>query len=308
MSGSRHGAQGEAPAAPPRKDRIWTAGNGAIRTGWLLAASLFCYVLVAVATRYGLIRAFRALFDVWGVDSANIHLAPVWARMVYAWHDAFLALVFAAATLLIARWLRRLWGLGMPLVQAPRGELWRSALAGVLSVALVAALCLLPDSMRLEWPLTEPVIGWRLPVAALFSLISVTAEEIFTKRVLYDGLGERWNALWASVVVCAVSWLTGGLAGSAVGILNGLLLGWVGCALYSLGGLWTSVGFVWGWRFAMTCILGFGGGEASVYRLYGVSEALLTGGDAGPMHGLWATALLACIAAWTAIKKLRDNK
>ena len=107
----------------------------------------------------------------------------------------------------------------------------------------------------------------------------------------------------ASAAYAAVSWLNGGFAGSAVGILNGLLLGWVGCAIYSLDGLWTSVGFTWGWRFAMTCILGFGGGEAAVYRFFGVSEALLTGGDAGLMHGLWTTLLLAGMIVALSLKR-----
>jgi len=40
-------------------------------------------------------------------------------------------------------------------------------------------------------------------------------------------------------------------------------------------------------------LLGFGGGDTAIYRLYGVSEALLTGGDAGLMHGLWTTMALA---------------
>ena len=38
---------------------------------------------------------------------------------------------------------------------------------------------------------------------------------------------------------------------------------------------------------------GFGGAGASVYRLYGVSEILMTGGDGGPSYGLWTTLLFA---------------
>ena len=78
--------------------------------------------------------------------------------------------------------------------------------------------------------------------------------------------------------------------------MNALLLGIAGCLLYARHGLWTSVGFRWGWGFATAFLLGFGGGDGAVYRLYGVSEALLTGGDAGPMHGLWVTLLLLPIA------------
>ena len=308
MGGRRRAAQGEASTAPHRKGIFRIGEHGRIRTGWLLAASLFCYALAAAATRYGLVRAFRALFEAWGVDDTNIHLAPAWARAVYAWHGSLATLACAALMLLIARRLRGLWGLGHPLVEMPDGKLWRSALAGCLAAVIVAALCLLPDSMRPEWPLSEPRLDWRLPLLALLSFAAVAAEEIFTKRVLYDGLRGRWGALWAALTVVAVSGLIGGYAGSVTGALNALLLSGACCALYVRWGLWAAVGFRWGWGLVNMFLLGFGGGDAAVYRLYGVSEALLTGGDAGPMHGLWATAMLAGVIAWTAAKKPHEGK
>ena len=267
-----------------------------MRTGWLLAVSLSGYALVALATRLGLMRAFAALFEAWGVDGSSIRRAPAWAQAVYVWHGSVATLAFAALALLLARWLRKLWRLEGSLLPMPMGGLGYGSLAGVLAPLLLAAMCLLPDSMRLEWPLTAPRLTWTLPAMAVISLLSAIAEEAFTKRVLYDGLRERWKGLWATAVVCAVFWLTGGgLAGGAVSAINVLLLGLVCCQLYVRFGFWTSVGFRWGWSLSSVFLLGFGGGDAAVYRLYGVSEALLTGGDAGPMHGLWTTALLAII-------------
>lgn len=259
-----------------------------------MAASLFSYALVALATRYGLIRAFAALFDVWRIDPSNVHRAPAWARAVYVWHGSLATLACAALTLLLAGRLRKLWGLEGALTGAPSAGLWRGSSTGVLAAIVVVVLCLLPDSLRPEWPLTAPRLGWTLPVMAVISLFSTLAEEAFTKRVLFDGLRRRWGRLWAAALVSAVFWLTGGgPAAGVVGSVNALLLGWVVCALYAGYGLWTAVGFRWGWSVATVFLLGFGGGEASVYRFYGVSEALLTGGDAGIMHGLWTTLLLA---------------
>ena len=304
MSRSRRAAQGEASPAPRQRGSIWTAGNGRIRTGWLLAASLFLYALAAAATRYGLVRAFGALFRAWGVDDGIIHLAPAWARAVYVWHGSFATLTFAAVTLLLVRWLRRLWGLEARFAEAPKGRLWRSALLGAAAAIAVAALCLLPDSVRLQWPLSAPRLTWRLPILAALSLAAAFAEEAFTKRVLYDGLSGRWKGIWVTAVVCAVFWLAnGGYAGGVVGALNVLLLGWMGCMLYARFGLWASVGFRWGWSLVNVFLLGFGGGETAVYRLYGVSEGLLTGGDAGPMFGLWATMTLAGLILAVTLKR-----
>ena len=68
MSRSRRAAREQAKPAPITKN-IWTAGDGGIRTGWLLAVSLFGYALATLATRYGLIRGFDALFSAWGFIS-----------------------------------------------------------------------------------------------------------------------------------------------------------------------------------------------------------------------------------------------
>ncbi len=309
MSRHRHDGREQAAPAPNRNRRIWTAGDGGLKTGWLLAASLFGYALVTLGTRYGLIRAFGALFSAWGIDATNAHRAPGWARALFVWHGTLGTLAFAALTLLLSKGLRRLWRLDGPMLGPPSGTLWKATMVGILGPLIVAAVCLIPDSMRLEWPLSVPRFTWRLPALAAVSLLSVLAEEAFSKRVLYDGLRGRWNNLWAAVVVCAVHWLTGGgVSGGVVSAVNALLLGLTGCLLYARYGLWTSVGFGWGWGLANVFLLGFGGGDTAVYRFYGVSEALLTGGDAGPMQGLWATLLLLAIDIALCGKRLKQHK
>ena len=304
MSRSKREALAQTSPVPRRGGKLWTDENGDLRTGWLLAASLFGYALVALATRYGLIRAFAALFDAWRIDASNVHRAPAWAGAVYAWHGSLATLASAALTLLLAKGLRRLWGLDGALIDRPSGKLWRSALTGLLAAIVLIAICLLPDSMRPEWPLTAPRFGWTLPAVAIISFISTLAEEAFTKRVLFDGLRRRWGNLWATALVSVVFWLIGGgPAAGVAGSINALMLGWAGCILYAGYGLWTAVGFRWGWSVANVFLLGFGGGEASVYQFYGVSEALLTGGDAGLMHGLWTTLLLAGMIVLLSLKR-----
>jgi len=307
MSRSKREAREQRVPEPNRNQKLWTAEVGGVRTGWLLAVSLFGYALVTLATRYGLIRAFAALFEAWGVDATNVHRAPGWVRFIYVWHGSMATLIYSAVTLLLAKGLRRLWRLEGTLLEPPSGGLWKATTVGILGPVIVAAFCLIPDSIRPEWPLTAPRFSWTLPVMAIVSLIAAVAGEAFTKRVLYDGLRTRWNGLWAGVVVCAVFLLGNGLGGSVVGAVNTLLLGGAVCALYTRYGFWTSVGFRWGWSMANVFLLGFGGGDAAIYRFYGVSEALMTGGDAGLMHGLWTTLLLACIN-FALIRSMRPRK
>lgn len=283
-------------------DRITqTDKKGRFRTGWLLAVSLFGYALIALATRFGLMRAFAALFRAWGIDATSVRRAPVWARALYRWHGSLGTIAFAALSLALAKRLRGLWRLDGPLIPRPSTRLWSASLSGVLMAAVIAALCLLPDSARLEWPLTAPRLTWTQPVLFAVSLLSTLGEEAFLKRVLFDGLRGHWNGVRAVAVVCTVFWLTGGgLAGGVVSAVNVLLLGLACCLLYARYGFWTSVGFRWGWGLANVFLLGFGGGDAAIYRLYGVSEGLLTGADAGLMHGLWATlAMVGVIVAAT---------
>lgn len=294
MSRSKHATQGQASPAPTGDRKTQIDGKSGIQTGWLLAVSLFGYALIALATRFGLVRAFAALFEAWGIDGTSVQRAPVWAQALYRWHGSLATVAFAALSLALSRRLRGMWRLEGPLIPAPTAGLWGASLSGVLMAVIIAALCLLPDSMRLEWPLTAPRFTAALPVLCAVSLLSTLGEEAFLKRVLFDGLRENWNGIWAAAVVCAVFWLTGGgLAGGVVAYVNVLLLGLACCLLYTRYGFWTSVGFRWGWGLANVFLLGFGGGNAAIYRLYGVSEALLTGADAGPMHGLWATVVLA---------------
>ena len=67
------------------------------------------------------------------------------------------------------------------------------------------------------------------------------------------------------------------------------------------------MGFRWGWSFATVFLLGQGGGTHAVYRLLGVSEVLLTGGDAGFVYGLWLTLLLAAWIGLIVFKSFRNK-
>lgn len=307
MSRKRGAARGpENPA--PRVKSLFRSPTGGLRGGWLLAVSLLCCALVAVGLRRALLALFAALFRAWGVNADTAHLAPTWARLLFRWHGGIASALVASGLIALSAGLRKLWAVDQDTKKAfltkegkdkKAGTFARFALLG-LSLPVVATLpALLFDSVRPQWPLTAPRFTLALIPLLAVNLLSALAAEMFVWRVLYDGLKPRWGAKWAAAIAVAAYFvMASGWAGNAVGAVNVALMGLMGCAVYARRGLWASVGLRFGWSAAATLLLGFGGGEAAVYRFYGVSEALLTGGDAGPACGLTATLLLVAALAW----------
>ena len=292
----------------PRKRSLFRSPTGGLRGGWLLAASLLCYALVAVGLRWALLAGFAALFRAWGVNAETAHLAPGWARLLFRWHGAIASALVALGLIALCAGLRKLWAVDQdakktfPVKEGRYKAVKVFSSFGLLglSVPVVATLvALVFDSVRPEWPLSAPRFTLALVPLLAVSLLSALASETFVRRVLYDGVKPRWGAKWAAAIAVAAYFVAGsGWAGNAIGAVNVALMGLMGCAVYALHGLWASVGLRFGWSAAATLLLGFGGGDAAVYRFYGVSEALLTGGDAGPACGVIATLLMIAVFAW----------
>lgn len=257
----------------------------------MLAAVVAGWVALTVALRLGLGAAFRALFDAWNLKSETVARAPGWARVLYGWQGSIVTLaVDCAAILFVCR-------VGGARLSPParRGALaWWTVGTGI--ALLSAALFLLTDSLRPQWPLNAPRLGMgHLPLWGL-TLLTALAEECFTKGVIYDGVKRQGGDAWAlAASALAFFMMNGGYSGTLVSALNVALMGALCAALYCRYGLWVPVAFRWGWGFATVFLLGQGGGAQAVYRFYGVSETLLTGGDAGLVYGLWMTAVLSAL-------------
>ena len=261
---------------------------GRLRIGWRLAFALGGCALLTAAVPLGLGAAFGALFQAWNLRPDTVSRAPGWARMVYAWHGSAVTLATHALAILLC--LR----LSPDRLESPRGKRACAAwLAGTGLAILSAALFLLTDSLRLRWPLSAPRLTGALPVLWLMSGAGVLAEELLTKRVVYDAVEARRGTIPATVCATAISFLFGGgLAGNVLSGVNVALMGISCCLLYRAFGLWVPVAFRWAWSFHTLFLLGQGGGDHAVYRLYAVSENLLTGGDRGFVYGLWLTVVL----------------
>ena len=196
--------------------------------------------------------------------------------------------------------------------ESTRAKLHKNCHFRTAAIALLAGLCvaltsaglfLLTDSLRLLWPLSRPRLSAGLAPLAALSLMTVLAEELFTKRVVYALADQAWGRAWATAIAAAVFFLSnGGYAGNILCAINVALTGILCCAVYARHSLAASVALRWGWSFATVFLLGYGGGSHAIYRLYGVSENLLTGGDAGFVYGLWLTIVL-CAGLFLYCKK-----
>ena len=263
--------------------------DGWLRPGWKLIGGVAAYSVVFYGALYGLAAIFGALFEAWGLMSANLLRAPYWAREVVRWHTDF---CYALAYLLS-------WGTGLLLARkwnAPGGDTGvrkcvYAALTGLGMGAGLTVLALGLDCMRLERPLVEPALGAGQMTVLLVIVLGRASGEILTKRLIFDAVRERrWLAYLCASLASMV--LLGNWA-SALGVLNALLLGVVTCALYERGGWAATTALTAGWTVWNSIVFGFPGMETSagpVYALYHVSEAWLTGGNLGPHCGLWLTA------------------
>lgn len=270
------------PTAPASRRALWQ--RPAVR----LALAVAAVAVVRFGLRLGLGAGLATLFRAWNVRADNAQLAPAWARLLYVWQGSAVTLLVNLAVIGLC-----VWGFHVR-VERPRGGLPLVCFAaGACAALLSAALFLLTDSLRLLWPIGEPRLSAGLWALGILSLIGALAESVFTKGLVYER-ARRWGILPAMALSTLAFFLSsGGYAGSVISGINVALMGLLGCLVYERHGLWADVMLRWGWSFAAVFLLGQGGGDRAVYRLYGVSETLLTGGDGGLVYGLWLTLLLA---------------
>lgn len=281
--------------------RIFQNAQGEPRTVFRLLARAACYAAVLFSVLYGLGAIFGALFRAWGLTRENLSRAPVWAQQIVLWHTDFCYALAYVAALAVGLWLSR--------KQIKRRKNARAILFSVISsLGMAAGLTLAAlgfDCMRLERPLSEPMVSLSLLSAALVTVLGKVSAEVLTKRLIFDAIPHR---IWAYCTSVLTTTLLCARLTSPISILNGLLLGWVSCALYERGGLIAASAFRSVWTIWTSLIFGFPGAISSVgavYALYHVSESWLTGGTFGPESGLWTTLSLLILLAVLFQKELR---
>ena len=259
---------------------------GKMCLGWRLMIGILAYVLAFYGVLWGCSAIFGALFEAWNLTNENLIYAPGWARQIVLWHtDATYALAYcasaSAALLLAKRWNKERKSSGK--------EIGRATLMGVGLGALLTAIALGFDSMRLEASLGELSIFSSTFSALAVLMLGSLCGETLTKLLVFDAVRERLGRVWGYAAVAILSVLLAGMWTNPVGLINALLLGIVGCAVYERGGLFASAALSAGWSAWTTWLFAWPGTGASVYRMYTVSDAWLTGGNAGANAGLGAT-------------------
>ena len=88
--------------------KIFLRAEGGLRPAWRAALGILLALAAYSAVLYGLAALFGALFDAWGLTTANLTRAPRWAQSVVRWHSDFCyALAYGAGIAVSALWARR---------------------------------------------------------------------------------------------------------------------------------------------------------------------------------------------------------
>ena len=278
--------------------KLFLNENG-LRPVWRIAVCAAVYAAAMAAVIGGLGWAFGKLFDAWGLTTSNLVYAPEWARFIVAWHTDFVyALAYLASIFAGLAAAKRLGG---RMREERQSCPWIAGAMGLGMAAGLTLVSLLADSMRMELPFGEPVLQAAQLRALAVLVLGKMSAEVLTKRIIFDTIcagGKRWPAYALAV---AVSLILTGVWRHPLGVVNGLLLGVLGCVLYKRGGLAASVLMQIAWSVWCALAFGFPGMAASaepVYALYHVSDAWLTGGNAGPVCGAWVTVFCSAWLIW----------
>lgn len=273
--------------------RLIFNGNGAVRTFWLLSATLIAFSAASLGLRLSANALFDKIFDIWGVNIQTVMRAPEWARTIYVWHGSMVTVIVSLLMIAVALLLRRMWLKN----RLSTGKIsWGAILllAGVCFAIFSIALFLLFDSTRLERPLNQPEFAISQPILLIIMLISAVSEEIFNKTVVLDGIKSRWGYFAAVVISVAIFFCdSAGYGGNICCAINVILLGCLCACLYMRLGVWASAGLRCGFSFGTSILMGFGSGQTeSVYQVYHVSDGWLTGGTGGMIYGFYMTLCL----------------
>lgn len=284
--------------------RVFLDEERNLRVGWKLTVGISAYAVVFYGAILILSSVFGALFKGWGLTNDNLIYAPRWARMIVQLHADFTyalayGLSMATAMMLAKRW-------SQPVRGDSRAAVFGS-LAGLGLGALVSMFALLLDSMRLEWPLSEPVFSSTQLLSLAVMALGVLSGEALTKRIVFDTVRCRFGRLWSYAAAAAFAVLLSGRWTSPIGLFNALLLSAVGCALYERGGLLVSAALQFGWAVWTSMIFAWpDSGAAAIFKMYTVSDAWLTGGNAGANFGVGCTigwTIIAAVLLWKDLKR-----
>lgn len=274
-------------------------GPSGLRGVWRVLMALAAYLLWTTLAAALLTLAFAKLFEAWGVNTLNLHLAPAWARAVVNISPyAISLLVNIPAALIISR---------------ITGKTRRSNLAhaayfpvGMAAVIIPTVIFLLADSLRAV-P-SAPAFHWAILMNLPVCMAAAWAEQSLARDLIPSCIRGRF-ALPLAYAASAIAFFLITKAWEA-GIIGAVNLTLMSCLLLSVTMAKSSAAAIAlraGWMWAASSIMGMTDTEISLVPLYPVSEKILTGASGGLICGLTATIILAAalvIIHRKSIKKL----
>lgn len=284
--------------------KFFRNGTGEIRCGWKLVFGILVYAAAFFAVRFGLSALLGMLFDAWGLTYENLHMAPSWAQyVVYLHTDAVFVLAYLCAGIAIGRFVRK----NEP---GNRKQTIVYCVIGLSLWIIIAALALVFDCMRLEYPLSEPDVSLYHLSGLLALAAGCISTELLVRRFIFGTAKKYYGRIIAYALTAIAALIIGGIWNSVPAILCTVLMSAAGCAVYERAGLQGSAALNIGWSAASKLLVVPVSAGVAVYRMYHVSENWLTGGSSGAMYG-WAAVfgwgLIAAALLWPELRRLKKR-
>lgn len=273
--------------------------QGRFRSGWVIAAALAVFLVIAVIVQmiflivlfFLSINKITGLYDI--IDTIN--------KIVYDWFGVLLvvqALIMIAVAVFAWKkiYKRPLWQMGFTSLKEHGGELGFGLLLGALSICVIFAVLLATGEAKvLSWrPVLTPDVFFYL---LLFILVGIS-EELFFRGFCMSVM--RRTKSMAQIII--FSSLLFGLAHISnpgftfLAFINISLIGMVFAIMYiKSGSIWMPIGFHITWNYFQGLVFGMSvsGIEARGFFEVEFKETeFLVGGSFGPEGSLLASAVM----------------
>lgn len=284
-----------------RNSRLLFGGDGRLRVWWKLLVAAVCWYVGRLPVNTALLWLLSRLFRLWGLNAANLSLAPVWMQTLSRWSVPLCAAVTDLLTAAILLFPLR--------VRFGRKRTFIAALIVSCAGTLLLSLGFLAlDSLRLLEKV--PRFTWDVPVLLLTGFCASPAQGLavfgFAFRELKGKMPRPVAHLLCAALFFAVS---GGYRLGIMGMVNVLLLG---AALSVAAERWSvgcAVGLQTGLLWASTALLSYPDcAGQGLFTLYAVSENWLTGGKGGLTSSTCLTAACILFLAFHFLHKNNPSK
>ena len=280
-----------------RRDRFLKNERGQFHLIWLWLVGFLVYALLnrgiemLLALGTHAIRAYLTAMALQGELQT-----PLWAITIFTFYDPILTIAESVATIFAFSWLSRRFRLSSQHHAFEFGRMLKWLPIGIIGAVAGVTLCLMTDSLRMEWPLNEPGVSVTTAVLLPMCFLSTMAGEIFAMDYLYESARLHTNRVVSIILVAVVEFIAeGGWHLHPIGMVNVVLQVIICCMMHERYGLAAPLGLWAGWNYILQAIFVHGGG---VWSLYHVSEAWLTGDGHLIFGGAWATLFMLCIVMW----------